>query len=59
MKSQKKKFETRLLKEKDVSFNNNDSSNQQPPEDVIAYNELRSCADLVKMYGKKAGCKPM
>jgi len=25
---------------------------QQPPPDIIAYNELRSCADLVRMYDK-------
>ncbi|QZY95987.1 DUF262 domain-containing protein [Pantoea dispersa] len=27
-----------------------DDSEQQPPSDVIAYNELRSCSDLVRMY---------
>lgn len=28
-------------------------SNEIPPEDVFAYNELRSCADLVRMYNDK------
>ncbi len=24
-----------------------------PPDDVVAYNELRSCADIYRMYDKK------
>lgn len=36
----------------DNSFDEDDSSEQIPPEDLIAYNELRSCADLFRMYGK-------
>lgn len=29
-----------------------DESEQQPPADIVAYNELRSCADLYRMYDK-------
>lgn len=29
-----------------------DESEQQPPPDIVAYNELRSCADLFRMYEK-------
>lgn len=31
----------------------NDDSNQLPPTDIISYNELRSCADLFRMYKDK------
>ena len=27
-----------------------DNSSEQPPSDIVAFNELRSCADLVRMY---------
>lgn len=27
-----------------------DDYNEVPPEDIVAYNELRSCADLLRMY---------
>ena len=27
-----------------------DDSSDQPPSDIVAFNELRSCADLVRMY---------
>lgn len=27
-----------------------DDSSEQPPTDIVAFNELRSCADLVRMY---------
>lgn len=30
-----------------------DESDQQPPSDIVAYNELRSCADLFRMYDKE------
>jgi hypothetical protein len=33
----------------ELSFDEDDYD-QQPPPDIIAYNELRSCADLVRMY---------
>lgn len=29
-----------------------DEYDQQPPSDIVAYNELRSCADLFRMYEK-------
>lgn len=45
---QKKPNEISDLEE--PSFNEDDSPDQMPPPDVIAYNELRSCADLVRMY---------
>lgn len=28
---------------------NNDDYNENPPSDIVAYNELRSCADLHRM----------
>lgn len=28
----------------------NDDVNKQPPDDIISFNELRSCADLLRMY---------
>lgn len=42
---------TDLEKEEDQSFYE-DETDQQPPSDIIAYNELRSCADLFRMYDK-------
>lgn len=42
---------TELEKEEEQSFFEDDSD-QQPPSDIIAYNELRSCADLFRMYDK-------
>lgn len=30
-----------------------DDSTGQPPSDIVAFNELRSCADLVRMYKSK------
>ena len=42
---------TELEKEEEQSFFE-DESDQQPPSDIIAYNELRSCADLFRMYDK-------
>jgi len=38
-----------LIDIEDATFNQEDSY-QLPPEDLIAYNELRSCADLFRMY---------
>ncbi|MCB2262273.1 MAG: DUF262 domain-containing protein [Candidatus Thiosymbion ectosymbiont of Robbea hypermnestra] len=38
-----------LDQEENESFYEDDFE-RQPPEDVVAYNELRSCADLVRMY---------
>lgn len=42
---------TDLEREEDQSFYE-DKTDQQPPSDIIAYNELRSCADLFRMYEK-------
>lgn len=33
----------------DETFNEDDSA-EIPPQDIVAYNELRSCADLFRMY---------
>jgi uncharacterized protein DUF262 len=30
-----------------------DDSHEVPPEDIVAFNELRSCADLLRMYKEK------
>ncbi|MEN9549633.1 MAG: hypothetical protein RIR12_2224 [Bacteroidota bacterium] len=30
-----------------------DSSNELPPNDIVAFNELRSCADLLRLYQTK------
>ena len=38
--------------EKERSFIEDDSPDQKSPEDVFAYNEMRSCADLFRMYKK-------
>jgi len=32
---------------------NTDDFNENPPNDIVAYNELRSCADLLRMYQEK------
>jgi uncharacterized protein with ParB-like and HNH nuclease domain len=37
-----------LRKEEERTFEEDDSS-EQPPPDIVAFNELRSCADLVRM----------
>ena len=34
----------------DELFEKSDDAQPVPPSDVVAYNELRSCADLVRMY---------
>lgn len=39
-----------LKKEEDESFYVEDFDQPLPPKDVVAYNELRSCADLFRMY---------
>ena len=44
-------LELELEKEEENLFYE-DESDQQPPSDIIAYNELRSCADLYRMYDK-------
>jgi Protein of unknown function DUF262 len=44
------------MNEKEIDFEENsfyeDDFDQQPPPDIVAYNELRSCADLVRMFQK-------
>lgn len=43
----------------DPSFEKGDDEQPVPPVDVVAYNELRSCADLVRMHlGKKLEIQP-
>lgn len=37
------------LKELEKSFNDEDKSEPVPPTDIVAYNELRSCADLFRL----------
>ncbi|MDO8812971.1 MAG: DUF262 domain-containing protein [Gallionella sp.] len=39
-----------LKKEEEDSFFVEDHDQPLPPDDVVAYNELRSCADLFRMY---------
>jgi len=39
-------------KEEEQSFYEDDFD-QQPPPDIVAYNELRSCADLYRMYDRE------
>lgn len=49
----KKEFrmsESILKKEEEESFYAEDHDQPLPPKDVVAYNELRSCADLFRMY---------
>jgi hypothetical protein len=38
------------LKEEADTFDEGDSEQPIPPPDIVAYNELRSCADLVRMH---------
>lgn len=38
------------LAEQEASFQNEDTEQPVPPTDIVAYNELRSCADLVRMH---------
>ena len=37
----------------ETSFIEDDSANQPPPKGLIAYNEIRSCADLFMMFEKR------
>jgi hypothetical protein len=39
-----------LKNESDATFEQVDMNEPVPPEDIVAYNELRSCADLFRMY---------
>ncbi|WP_035337276.1 DUF262 domain-containing protein [Dokdonia sp. PRO95] len=38
------------LENLEESQENQDDYNENPPNDIVAYNELRSCADLLRMY---------
>ena len=39
-----------LLNETDATFEREDAEQPIPPADIVAYNELRSCADLFRMH---------
>lgn len=39
-----------VLAEQEASFGSEDTEQPIPPTDIVAYNELRSCADLVRMH---------
>src|SRR5205085_7280272 len=42
---------TELEKLEEITFHEDDNS-ELPPSDIVAYNELRSCADLFRMYNQ-------
>jgi hypothetical protein len=57
-------FKPQIMKEKKQSLDKElenleeiqsfkDDTSEAPPSDIVAYNELRSCADLVRMYKMK------
>lgn len=39
-----------IIAETDATFEQEDSEQPIPPADIVAYNELRSCADLFRMH---------
>lgn len=39
-----------LIAEQDASFQKEDAAEPVPPADIVAYNELRSCADLFRLH---------
>lgn len=41
-----------LQREEEATFTEDDTS-QVPPSEIVAYNELRSCADLFRMHNQK------
>lgn len=41
---------TKEIKEKEDEEFESDDFSEVPPNDIVAFNELRSCADLVRMY---------
>ena len=41
------------IKELEDNLSYSDSSNELPPSDIVAFNELRSCADLLRLYVSK------
>ena len=38
------------LRDEEEELLSQDDSSEQPPSDIVAFNELRSCADLVRMH---------
>ena len=50
---QEQKIPDEIFDLEEPSFNEDDSPDQIPPSDIIAYNELRSCADLFRMYARE------
>jgi hypothetical protein len=44
------KEEKDLLELEEIKSFEDDSSSDLPPNDIVAFNELRSCSDLVRMY---------
>ena len=49
----KTKKNSHLEETEEDSFSSDDS-NETPPSDIVAFNELRSCADLYRMHVDKA-----
>src|ERR1700722_20108811 len=45
-------MDAEIKKLEDQSFYDEDHDQPVPPGDVVAYNELRSCADLFRMFAK-------
>lgn len=45
-------FDKELIKE-ELPSSLDDDSDELPPSDIVAYNELRSCADLIRMHEKR------
>jgi hypothetical protein len=41
------------LEELEELQENTEDFNENPPKDIVAYNELRSCSDLLRMYQEK------
>lgn len=43
----------KAIEKQEIDLFNNDDSPETPPPDILAYNELRSCADLFRMWKSK------
>ncbi len=41
---------SKFIEEKEKDLAEEDDYSETPPSDIVAFNELRSCADLVRMY---------
>jgi len=39
-----------IIEQEEKRLSEEDDFNEQPPSDIVAYNELRSCAELLRMY---------